>query len=137
MLVSSRYGLANVMYLSSHRRKCNQSSIGRPCMRCNNLSLECSLVVNSDVTSEHKALSRKVRPIQQKNGSLCLSSGKSVSAPSPMPQHDFRRELVLLYFPHVHDKHHSLFHQPSVELELENEQVPDILLYAMMALGAR
>jgi hypothetical protein len=44
---------------------------------------------------------------------------------------------VLLYFQHVHDKHHSLFHQPSVELELENEQVPDILLYAMMALGAR
>jgi hypothetical protein len=44
---------------------------------------------------------------------------------------------VLLYFQHVHDKHHSLFHQPSVELELETEQVPDILLYAMMALGAR
>jgi len=44
---------------------------------------------------------------------------------------------VLLYFQHVHDKHHSLFHQPSVGLELENEQVPDILLYAMMALGAR
>jgi hypothetical protein len=44
---------------------------------------------------------------------------------------------VLLYFQHVHDKHHSLFHQPSVEAELAEYQVPDVLLYAMMSLGAR
>jgi hypothetical protein len=41
---------------------------------------------------------------------------------------------VLLYFQHVHDKHHSLLRQPSVELELENGQVPEILLYAVMSL---
>jgi hypothetical protein len=106
-------------------------------MRCDNLSLECSLVVNSDVTPEHRSLSRNVRPIQQKSTSPHLNSGHSPSTNAVLPGYDLRRELVLLYFQHVHDKHHSLFHQPSVELELENGQVPDILLYAMMALGAR
>jgi hypothetical protein len=106
-------------------------------MRCDNLSLECSLVVNSDVTSEPRALSRNVRPIQQKSTSPYLNSSHSASTHPVLPGYDLRRELVLLYFQHVHDKHHSLFHQPSVELELENERVPDILLYAMMALGAR
>jgi hypothetical protein len=106
-------------------------------MRCDNLGLECSLVVNSDVTSEHRALSRNVRPIQQKSTSPYLNSSHSTSTYPVLPGYNLRRELVLLYFQHVHDKHHSLFHQPSVGLELENEQVPDILLYAMMALGAR
>jgi hypothetical protein len=41
---------------------------------------------------------------------------------------------VLLYFQHVYDKHHSFLRQPSVELELENGRVPEILLYAMMSL---
>lgn len=44
---------------------------------------------------------------------------------------------MLLYFQHIHDRHHSLFHQPSVEVELEKGQVPDVLLFSMMALGAR
>lgn len=106
-------------------------------MRCDNLSLECSLVVNSDVTSDHRALSRNVRPIQQKSASPHLNPTPSPSTHNVLPGYGLRRELVLLYFQHVHDKHHSLFHQPSVELELENGQVPDILLCAMMALGAR
>jgi hypothetical protein len=106
-------------------------------VRCDNLGLKCSMVVNSvgQATSGHTALSRNVRPIQRKSGSSCLTSEDSQGV--LLPAYSLRKDFVLLYFQYVHDKHHSLFHQPSVEVELENGKVPDVLLYAMMALGAR
>ena len=48
-----------------------------------------------------------------------------------------QKDLVQQYFRAIHDKHHSLFHQPSVERDLDNGTLPDVLLYAMMALAAR
>lgn len=48
-----------------------------------------------------------------------------------------RREMVLWYFRIIHDKHHSLFHQPTFEKELDAGLVPDVILAAMVALGAR
>ena len=48
-----------------------------------------------------------------------------------------QKNLVQCYFRAIHDKHHSLFHERSVEEDLDNGTLPDILLYAMMALAAR
>jgi hypothetical protein len=48
-----------------------------------------------------------------------------------------RREMVLWYFRIIHDKHHSLFHQPTFEEELDAGLVPDVIVAAMVALGAR
>jgi hypothetical protein len=50
---------------------------------------------------------------------------------------ELRRDLVEQYFAHIHDKHHSLFHQPTIMQQLEEQMLPEVLLYAMMALGAR
>ena len=47
------------------------------------------------------------------------------------------REMVRWYFKVIHDKHHSLFHQPSFEAELEANAVPKVIVYAIVALGAR
>lgn len=88
------------------------------------------------VSSARGIISRQQRPIQQKSEPAVLSSEEHAEV-ALLPPYNIRRELVLLYFKYVHDKHHSLFHQPSVEAELENGLVPEVLLYAMMALGAR
>lgn len=47
------------------------------------------------------------------------------------------KEFVRLYFRFIHDRHHSLFHQASVEGEIDSGTLPGVLLYSMMALGAR
>jgi len=44
---------------------------------------------------------------------------------------------VGLYFLVVHDTHHSIFHRPTVEKQITDGEFPDILLYSVMALGAR
>jgi hypothetical protein len=59
--------------------------------------------------------------------------GDGVLLTDPM----LRREMVLWYFRIIHDKHHSLFHQPTFEKELDAGLVPDVILAAMVALGAR
>jgi hypothetical protein len=56
--------------------------------------------------------------------------------------HDFpslvlQKELVSLYFLVVHDTHHSIFHRPTVEKHVHDEEFPHVLLFSMMALGAR
>lgn len=47
------------------------------------------------------------------------------------------KELVWFYFKFIHDTHHSLFHQASIEEDLDMGTLPDVFLYSMMALGAR
>lgn len=47
------------------------------------------------------------------------------------------KEMVNWYFRVIHDKHHSLFHQPTFERDLDRGCVPSVILYAVIALGAR
>ncbi|KAH7000686.1 fungal-specific transcription factor domain-containing protein [Ilyonectria destructans] len=49
----------------------------------------------------------------------------------------FCKEASLEYFRVIHDKHHSIFHQPSFEENLQNDAVPEVILNAVVALGAR
>lgn len=46
-------------------------------------------------------------------------------------------ELVRMYFAHIHNTHHSLFHEPTVMSQVRNGDLPEVLLHAMMALGSR
>lgn len=132
------HGQIQLINSRSHRRKCRLASSHGPCLRCIHLDLKCSLVGRSSyhVISARGVLPPSPRPLRQKSDSPLISSEEHDKG-TLLPPYRLRRELVLLYFQHVHDKHHSLFHQPSVEVELENGQVPEVLLYAMMSLGAR
>lgn len=49
----------------------------------------------------------------------------------------FQEESVQYYFAHIHDRHHSLFHEPTTKSQLRGGLLPEILLHAMVALGAR
>lgn len=127
---------SNLLFPSAHRRKCRLASNGGPCVRCTTLSLKCSLTMHFHPRAVSREILSRTRPLRQKNDSSVIATELTVER-DPLSSYALRRELVLLYFQHVHDKHHSLFHQPSVELELEDGRVPEILLYAMMSLGAR
>lgn len=48
-----------------------------------------------------------------------------------------RLDLVRLYFEYVHDKFHSIFHRPSVMIEIEEDRFPEVLLAGIAALAAR
>lgn len=45
--------------------------------------------------------------------------------------------MVNHYFDVVHDKHHSLFHRPAFDNDLQNNQIPDVVLCAVLSLGSR
>jgi hypothetical protein len=49
----------------------------------------------------------------------------------------WRQELINNYFSVVHDKHHSLFHRPSFERDLQSDQVPEVIACAVLSLGSR
>jgi hypothetical protein len=49
----------------------------------------------------------------------------------------WKQEIVSHYFDVVHDTHHSLFHRPTFEKDLRNNQVPDVILYSVLSLGMR
>lgn len=54
------------------------------------------------------------------------------------PPESVREELVNRYSKYIHDKNHSLFHQPTfMELLGGRGKVPKVLLCAMMALAAK
>ena len=65
------------------------------------------------------------------------SPAASVQHEDLWPPQPVREELVSLYFKYIHDKHHSLFHQPTFMELLGQGKVPEVLLCAMMALAAR
>jgi hypothetical protein len=49
----------------------------------------------------------------------------------------WRLRMITLYFESVHDTHHSLFHQSTFNMEVRDGKVADVVLYAILALGAR
>lgn len=48
-----------------------------------------------------------------------------------------RLELVGLYFDYIHDQFHSMYHRPSFMDDVRNENVPELILFAMFALSCR
>lgn len=110
-----------------------------PCLRCHNLSIPCGLVGNLSPGpwTPQNTHHGQVRPLLERRYPRSDAGCKNYTEECVFPTWKDRKELIRLYFRHVHDKHHSLFHQPTLEVELKNGQVPDILVYAMMALGIR
>lgn len=50
---------------------------------------------------------------------------------------DLCLELVDLYFDHIHDQFHSIFHKPTIIGDIRSGATPPVIIFAMMALSAR
>lgn len=121
----------NGLNISSNKRKCRVEKAGSVCTRCQSLRLDCSLHSSSAV--------KFARPNTASGSPQHIALRKDPSAPcdGQHPSLQLQKELVALYFNEIHDTHHSIFHRPTVEQNVVNEKLPNVLLYSMMALGAR
>jgi hypothetical protein len=54
-----------------------------------------------------------------------------------MPSPALCKELIKLYFRHIHDTFHSLFHQPTLLDELSRGTIPQVILLGIISLSAR
>jgi hypothetical protein len=99
------------------KRKCDRKDSGH-CVQCLQRKLTCS------AASEARADVQAAR--------LPWPLGSS--------QTPFEREsvhLVDLYFRYMHDKPHTLFHEPSTKASVASKTIPRTVLMSMMGLSAR
>jgi hypothetical protein len=102
------------------------------CTRCRDLNLNCSLhgwTVRSPYIIPTLSTPR-LAPHPPRSPEI------PTSQTTDSPPVELQKELVALYFLVVHDTHHSIFHQPTVEQQISDGEFPDVLLYSVMALGA-
>lgn len=101
------------------KRKCDKTTTGVACKQCTRRKLHCS---SDTAVLERPTLSPQTRvPI-------------SVHTLPPL---DVRRELCGLYISHIHDKPHTLFHEPTLRQQVEDGSVSRAILYGVMGLSAR
>lgn len=87
------------------------------CKQCNQRGLPCSAG-----TGRHDAI---------------LPAANEPTSPPPQALETESQHLVDLYFRYMHDKPHSLFHEPSFKLSVVNKAVSRPVLLSMMGLSAR
>lgn len=134
------------------KRKCRPGkahTAGSPCARCEKMQIQCSLnsISRPPQSPEdgHK-LSPNFQHQSVSDGGVSgaddMSSNASYASRSrkqDLLQLDpsWRQEMVSHYFDVVADKHHSLFHRPAFENDMHNNQIPDVILCAVLSLGSR
>jgi hypothetical protein len=138
----------------SNKRKCRIQPRQSACQRCQAHHLRCSF----DVVSLAELYYRERGAEDLVSNADSQASPKPSSAPSQLTLHspvdnaiqqgnqlpnswesgpDHVRSMVKSYFTVIHDKHHSLFHQPTFEQHLDAGLIPEIILLAIVSLGAR
>lgn len=101
------------------KRKCDKFTTGIACQQCTRRRLECS----SDVTVlERQALKSRTQ------ASIAVQT---------LPPSNVRRELCELYISHIHDKPHTLFHEPTLRQQVADGTVSRAILYGIMGISAR
>ena len=120
------------------------------CVRCLRLQSPCSLSERAGICppwmtlgqpaprQEHQEILPSIRQRQLETSS---SDPEFPATPARSDSRDlnegFCQEAVRNYFRVIHDKHHSLFHQPTFEVNRQEGLVPEVIVSAMIALGAR
>lgn len=146
-------GLATVLLTrkSERKRKCRQEPSEAACQNCLALQVGCSLVYSQAKPTPEQSHGQSGTYAPNSENHITCHNGNDND--NDIINHDAwhredtsvclggsatqTKELVGWYFRVIHDKHHSLFHQPSFEQDLENGSIPEVILYAILALGAR
>jgi hypothetical protein len=102
------------------KRKCDKSRPGTACEQCLKRHLQCSSV--------------KTRP---GTPATLLPSSLPLVDQSQIPSDDIASELIELYITYIHDKPHSLFHEPSLRNGARNKTLHYGILYGIFGLTAR
>ncbi|KAI9731694.1 MAG: hypothetical protein M1834_004483 [Cirrosporium novae-zelandiae] len=106
------------------KRKCDRKGTGAPCAQCLRRHLQCSGAVHHTSGSSHSS-----------NPVFILPSTDNVD--EVMPDSAALKELIDLYIWYIHDKPHSLFHEPTLRYAISNGTVSKAVLYGILGLSAR
>lgn len=110
----------------STKRKCAQDPLDpqAACLACKNRGIKCSTPWKQPKTNRPKV---RLAP------STTTESRDKAQIALPEDINDF----VRLYFRYIHDRPHSLFHEPSIWAALTNDTLSEGLTAAICALGCR
>lgn len=117
---------------SLRRRKCDIAVNGEGCTSCTARGAECSRKILPLLAVSQSKRSSRARSTALNGHVATIEETTSGLPPKPICV-----ELTRLYFDVIHDKFHSLFHEPSMIQDVLDNRTPVILLYGMMALSAR
>ena len=104
------------------KRKCISATKNSRCHQCFKRQLNCSLSVGGWSLPEYRQ-QRRLVPV--------------ISQATLQPSQEVREELVALYVRHLHNKPHTLFHEPSLMEDVRNGSLSHNVLLAILGLAAR
>jgi hypothetical protein len=108
----------------STKRKCQRAGLDRACLPCSQRQQQCSLTLRR--TYQHQQLA----PL-----------GHNVSDQLHLLEALLSQELALRLVEHyihfIHDKPHSLFHQPTLRRIVQDQSISKHLLFSICSLGSR
>ncbi len=101
------------------KRKCDRPVTCVSCKQCTRRKLHCS-----------SAAATVKRP-------LLTPQARSSGSIEFLPSMEVKRDLCDLYISHVHDKPHTLFHEPTLRREVVDGSISRAVLYGVLGLSAR
>ncbi|PVH88083.1 hypothetical protein DL98DRAFT_404711 [Cadophora sp. DSE1049] len=105
------------------KRKCGKSTAGTACPQCTSRGIQCS----------------SLRAIPASNPSRLQPAAhkQPPSEPNQLPSKEVTTELIDLYISYIHDKPHTLFHEPSLRESAEHGTLSRAVLFGIFGLAAR
>ena len=105
------------------KRRCQGLQPGEACVRCARKHFQCSRTSTARGRLR-LAPSNPRSVIEETGGGISLSQ-------------DVIQELVDKYLLFIHDRPHSLFHQPTLETSVRRKSISKALLYSICGMGSR
>ena len=104
----------------SGKRKCDKAALGTACEQCKKRRLQCSCLQREELAT------------------TLLPSPQSFQSNGPvLPPAEVVQELIDLYICYIHDKPHSLFHEPSLRRAARDGTLHPGVLFGIAGLSAR
>jgi hypothetical protein len=105
------------------KRKCDRAEPGVSCVQCLRRGFQCSSAIATLKNPQLTSLPQPTDPCQPSRRNL----------PPPL----IVRELCELYISNIHDKPHTLFHEPTLRRDVADGTASEAILYGIMGLSAR
>lgn len=111
------------------KRKCIRPGPGEPCRSCQQRNLQCGSQLRRPTPSNTRPVSNEEHPTQP-------GGQDEHTSPINLPW-DTTVDLVENYLKKVHDQPHSIFHPPTLRVQLRNGSLDEAMLCAICAIGAK
>ena len=117
------------------KRKCGKSPAGTACPQCTSRGIQCSglraiTAPTATATANPSRLRLQLQPATHRPTSLEMDRHQ-------LPSREITTELIDLYISYLHDKPHTLFHEPSLRASAAEGTLSPAVLFGIFGLAAR